>query len=178
VTEVKPRLDVKSPVPSDIDIAQAITPIHIAKIAESLGLTADEYDLYGKYKAKVLQFPSTVFLPPEHLCTNPAPSPHAGQALRAGSPSGLPIRKIWCVATQHVCPRQQHAGPTKHHIKHTRPSAVLGHHYNQFAQSDTPVLQLLWRASPRRLLERARARQQWASARPWEHTSRRRYALR
>jgi hypothetical protein len=41
-----------SPVPDDIDIAQAVAPAHIAAIAESLGLGEEEYDLYGRHKAK------------------------------------------------------------------------------------------------------------------------------
>mmetsp|Transcript_71767 Transcript_71767/g.226742 ORF Transcript_71767/g.226742 Transcript_71767/m.226742 type:complete len:628 (+) Transcript_71767:281-2164(+) len=46
-------LDIKTPVPSDIDIAQAVKPKHIKIIAESLGLDDDDYDQYGKEKAKV-----------------------------------------------------------------------------------------------------------------------------
>jgi formate--tetrahydrofolate ligase len=41
-----------SPVPSDIDVAQAIAPLPIAEIAESIGLSPDEYDMHGKYKGK------------------------------------------------------------------------------------------------------------------------------
>jgi len=40
-------------VPSNLDIAQAHTLEPIADIAERYGLEPDEYDLYGKYKAKV-----------------------------------------------------------------------------------------------------------------------------
>ncbi len=40
-------------VPSDIAIAQAATLRPIADIAKELGLTDDEVELYGKYKAKV-----------------------------------------------------------------------------------------------------------------------------
>ena len=40
-------------VPSDIEIAQACKMKPIVEIAEKLGLQADEYDLHGKYKAKV-----------------------------------------------------------------------------------------------------------------------------
>ncbi len=40
-------------VPSDIDIAQAVTPIPIDKIAAEVGILPDELDLYGKSKAKV-----------------------------------------------------------------------------------------------------------------------------
>ncbi len=41
------------PVPSDIEIAQAAELIPILEIAEKLGLTEDDLDLHGKYKAKV-----------------------------------------------------------------------------------------------------------------------------
>jgi formyltetrahydrofolate synthetase len=40
-------------VPSDIDIAQAATPIPIDKIAAEVGILPDELELYGKNKAKV-----------------------------------------------------------------------------------------------------------------------------
>jgi formyltetrahydrofolate synthetase len=45
--------DILARVPSDIDIAQAATPILIAKIAAEAGILDDELELYGKYKAKV-----------------------------------------------------------------------------------------------------------------------------
>jgi hypothetical protein len=51
--QVKPLLDVKTPVPSDIDIAQGIQPQHISTVAESLGILPEELDLYGTTKAKV-----------------------------------------------------------------------------------------------------------------------------
>jgi formyltetrahydrofolate synthetase len=41
------------PVPSDIEIAQAAELIPILDIADQLGLTMDDLDLYGAYKAKV-----------------------------------------------------------------------------------------------------------------------------
>jgi formyltetrahydrofolate synthetase len=40
-------------VPSDIEIAQAATPLPIDQIASEAGILADELDLYGKTKAKV-----------------------------------------------------------------------------------------------------------------------------
>jgi formyltetrahydrofolate synthetase len=46
-------VDVKSPVPSDIKIAQAANMRPIREIAAEIGLTEDDLDLYGKYKAKV-----------------------------------------------------------------------------------------------------------------------------
>jgi formate--tetrahydrofolate ligase len=39
--------------PTSLEIAQEATLRPIAEIAEQLGLEPDEYDLYGKYKAKV-----------------------------------------------------------------------------------------------------------------------------
>ncbi len=41
------------PVPSDLAIAQAAELLPIMQIAEQIGLTADDLDAYGKYKAKV-----------------------------------------------------------------------------------------------------------------------------
>ncbi|HID86526.1 MAG TPA: formate--tetrahydrofolate ligase, partial [Anaerolineae bacterium] len=40
-------------VPSDIEIAQAATLRPILEVAADVGLTEDDLDLYGKYKAKV-----------------------------------------------------------------------------------------------------------------------------
>ena len=42
-----------NPVPSDIEIAQAAEMLPILEIADKLGLTMDDMDLYGKWKAKV-----------------------------------------------------------------------------------------------------------------------------
>ena len=39
--------------PSDIEIAQAAAPLHITKVAAKLGISEDDLELYGKYKAKV-----------------------------------------------------------------------------------------------------------------------------
>jgi formyltetrahydrofolate synthetase len=44
---------VVSPVPSDIEIAQAAELIPIVEVAKSVGLSEDDIDLYGKWKAKV-----------------------------------------------------------------------------------------------------------------------------
>ncbi len=46
-------LKLRTPVPSDIDIAQEATLKPIAQIAEEVGLLPDELELYGNYKAKV-----------------------------------------------------------------------------------------------------------------------------
>jgi formyltetrahydrofolate synthetase len=42
-----------TPVPSDLEIAQAAELRPILEVASSLGLTPDDLELYGKYKAKV-----------------------------------------------------------------------------------------------------------------------------
>ncbi len=41
------------PVPSDLEIAQAVELKPIIEIAESMGLSVDDIELFGKYKAKV-----------------------------------------------------------------------------------------------------------------------------
>jgi methylenetetrahydrofolate dehydrogenase (NADP+)/methenyltetrahydrofolate cyclohydrolase/formyltetrahydrofolate synthetase len=46
-------LKLKTPVPSDIDIAQAATLKPIVQIAAEMGVLSDELELYGPYKAKV-----------------------------------------------------------------------------------------------------------------------------
>lgn len=48
------KLEVVTPVPADIDIANSVEPLHISQIAKELNLGPNHYDLYGKYKAKVL----------------------------------------------------------------------------------------------------------------------------
>jgi formyltetrahydrofolate synthetase len=45
--------NLRTPVPSDIEIAQAATPLPITQIAAEAGILPDELELYGKSKAKV-----------------------------------------------------------------------------------------------------------------------------
>jgi formyltetrahydrofolate synthetase len=45
--------NLRIPVPSDIDIAQAATPLPITQIAAEAGILPEELELYGKSKAKV-----------------------------------------------------------------------------------------------------------------------------
>jgi formyltetrahydrofolate synthetase len=47
------KIDLKQPVPTDIEIAQEAQLKPIALIAEELGLLPEEVELYGEYKAKV-----------------------------------------------------------------------------------------------------------------------------
>ena len=53
-SSVTRKLEPKTPVPSDIDIAQSVEPLPISQIADSLGLAAEDYELYGTKKAKVI----------------------------------------------------------------------------------------------------------------------------
>lgn len=46
-------LEIKNPVPSDIDIAQSVAPKPISEVAEGLGILPEELILYGPHKAKV-----------------------------------------------------------------------------------------------------------------------------
>lgn len=46
-------LDGRAPFPSDLEIARAATPQPVSQIAAELGLSAEEIDPYGRYKAKV-----------------------------------------------------------------------------------------------------------------------------
>jgi methylenetetrahydrofolate dehydrogenase (NADP+) / methenyltetrahydrofolate cyclohydrolase / formyltetrahydrofolate synthetase len=46
-------ITIKHPVPSDIEIAQAAVLDPIREVAESLGLTEDDLDYHGKFKAKI-----------------------------------------------------------------------------------------------------------------------------
>ncbi|MCS6843105.1 MAG: formate--tetrahydrofolate ligase [Caldilineales bacterium] len=48
-----PKFSYRTPVPSDIEIAQAATLRPILEVAAELGLKEDDLDLYGRYKAKV-----------------------------------------------------------------------------------------------------------------------------
>jgi methylenetetrahydrofolate dehydrogenase (NADP+) / methenyltetrahydrofolate cyclohydrolase / formyltetrahydrofolate synthetase len=47
-------LKLKTPVPSDIDIAQAATLKPIVQVAAEMGVLPDELELYGPFKAKVM----------------------------------------------------------------------------------------------------------------------------
>ncbi|KAK9821086.1 hypothetical protein WJX74_010359 [Apatococcus lobatus] len=47
------RLTPKSPVPSDIEIAQEAVPVPIVQVAEQLGVQSNELEQYGHMKAKV-----------------------------------------------------------------------------------------------------------------------------
>jgi formyltetrahydrofolate synthetase len=53
IPTTQPPAAAKPPVPSDIAIAQAATPIPIAEIAQAAGILSDELELHGNSKAKV-----------------------------------------------------------------------------------------------------------------------------
>jgi hypothetical protein len=99
----KPLLPVKKPVPEDIEIAQSIEPLHISKIAEKLGLNADEYDLYGIHKAKVCSaiLQGLLAVSPEvaevgHILQHPVRRQLVtGQAVSARPPCRRSFREVW-----------------------------------------------------------------------------------
>lgn len=41
------------PTPPDIEIARSVKPIKISRVAEAIGISEDEIELYGENKAKV-----------------------------------------------------------------------------------------------------------------------------
>ncbi|KAI9140411.1 formate--tetrahydrofolate ligase-domain-containing protein [Paraphysoderma sedebokerense] len=47
------KLDLRTPVPSDLDIARSQKPKPIKQLAKELGLGIKEYELYGNHKAKI-----------------------------------------------------------------------------------------------------------------------------
>ena len=47
------KLEFQDPVPSDIDIAQSVTPTPIADIAKKLQISAEDFEPHGTTKAKV-----------------------------------------------------------------------------------------------------------------------------
>ena len=53
MTGARPALQCKTPVPSDIEVSQSITPVHIGEIAAEIGILPEELELYGTHKAKV-----------------------------------------------------------------------------------------------------------------------------
>ena len=46
------KLQIVSPVPSDIDVAHSVEPVPITEIAERLGLSTADIDLHGNLTAK------------------------------------------------------------------------------------------------------------------------------
>lgn len=65
-------LECKDPVPSDIEVSQAITPVPITQIAAEAGIKPEELEPYGHYKAKVRHPPKSSPLTwPEVLLLTP-----------------------------------------------------------------------------------------------------------
>jgi len=53
VAAARDRVKYLVPVPSDINVSQALEPIHITKIAADAGILESELDPYGPFKGKV-----------------------------------------------------------------------------------------------------------------------------
>jgi len=53
VARTQKPLVCKEKVPSDIEISQAVDPLHISDVAANAGILPDEVEMYGRYKAKI-----------------------------------------------------------------------------------------------------------------------------
>ena len=97
-------------VPSDIDIAQAARLRPITDVAADLGLTPDDLDLYGKYKAKVA-LELTTRSPKGKLVVVTAINPTAAGEGKTTTSVGLAqaLRKIGTNAV--LCIREPSLGP-------------------------------------------------------------------
>jgi hypothetical protein len=108
-TAATPLLDIKTPVPSDIDIAQSVTPQHIGTIATALGLTTDEFDLYGKHKAKARQACTSLrLLHLKSACF------YSGEALRARQAADGSQWQVWYAAS--LLPNAAHRAACNSHV--------------------------------------------------------------
>lgn len=88
---------------SDIEIAQEAKPLHIREVAAKIGLTEDELEYYGKYKAKV-DYNLMKKEKPDHkakliLCTaiNPTPAGEGKTTTTVGVGDALSILGKSCV---------------------------------------------------------------------------------
>jgi formate--tetrahydrofolate ligase len=98
------------PVPSDIEIAQAAKLRPITDVAADIGLTPDDLDLYGKYKAKV-PLELTTRKPKGKLVVVTAINPTAAGEGKTTTSVGLAqaLRKIGTNAV--LCIREPSLGP-------------------------------------------------------------------
>lgn len=91
-------LQVQTPTPSDIDIAQAVPCVPIAEIARRLDLTDDDYEPQGHVKAKVRCSPTS---PTSHM--HPYCTPEQSDAAdRMQAP--LPLGSQAAAATRRYPP--------------------------------------------------------------------------
>ena len=99
-----------NPVPSDIEIAQAATMRPITDVAADIGLTPDDLDLYGKYKAKVA-LELTTRKPKGKLVVVTAINPTAAGEGKTTTSVGLAqaLRRIGTNAV--LCIREPSLGP-------------------------------------------------------------------
>jgi formyltetrahydrofolate synthetase len=103
-----------NPVPSDLDIAQAAELKPILDVAASIGLTPDDLELYGKYKAKVhldvrekfADHPQGKYI--DVTAITPTPLGEGKTTTTVGLTQGLGVlgKKVIC------CIRQPSQGPT------------------------------------------------------------------
>lgn len=92
------RLKCKSPVPSDIDIAQACDLKHIDQVAKDLELTPSDYDLHGTSKAKVRTHSHVVQRCMHASAKNVKPFHHNFRGVLWGFSSSLPSWRSWRIS--------------------------------------------------------------------------------
>jgi formate--tetrahydrofolate ligase len=101
---------VPATVPSDIDIANSVTPRPIVDVARDIGLTGDDLELYGKYKAK-LPIAVTAQKPRGRLvlvtAINPTPAGEGKSTVSVGLTQAL--RRLHVNAI--LCMREPSLGP-------------------------------------------------------------------
>ena len=97
-------------VPSDIDIANSVRPRPIVDVARDIGLTADDLELYGKYKAKL---PLAVTQQPARgrlvlvTAINPTPAGEGKSTVSVGLAQALRRLNVNAI----LCMREPSLGP-------------------------------------------------------------------
>lgn len=111
----RPLTDITTPTPSDIDIAQSISPLPITQIAGELGLKQEDYSQYGLEKAKVkLSVRDRLHIEPngKYICVagiSPTPLGEGKSTTTVGLCQSLGAHLNKKVIT---CVRQPSQGPT------------------------------------------------------------------
>ena len=89
----------KSPVPADIEIAQAAELKPIRQVAEEMGLEECELELYGDYKAKIkLEVLDRLADAPDGIYRRPPSRPLRGEGKTTTTVAARRSARIWASA--------------------------------------------------------------------------------
>lgn len=97
-------------IPSDIEIANSVTPRSIVDVARDVGLTADDLELYGKFKAKL---PLEIAMQPARgrlvlvTAINPTPAGEGKSTVSVGLTQALRRLNVNAI----LCMREPSLGP-------------------------------------------------------------------